>query len=188
VNRRIQLSLYVPQSASAELETVRGVLDPVQASLIPAHVTLCREDEIQDLDPSVLRSRLAAPEATPVTLRFGPPEQFHGHGVMLPCVAGEPEFKSLRQWVLGSLAVRHQAPHITLAHPRNPKSARNALSDLPTLPNGIVITFNVVSRIQQDGIAPWQVLEQYTLGTADRATPNPSIERTGLRPTAHVKR
>jgi hypothetical protein len=154
----------VPQSASAEVEALRDLLDPVQASLIPAHVTLCREDELKSLKPAVLRSRLAATEATPITLSFGHPEPFHEHGVLLPCVAGEADFEALRQWLLGSKKIRLHAPHITLAHPRNPKSPHNSLSNLALLPSNLVITFTIVHRIKQEGSAPWQVLEQYTLG------------------------
>lgn len=42
---REQLSLYVPPPIAAILEGVRRVVDPVQAALIRAHVTLCRESE-----------------------------------------------------------------------------------------------------------------------------------------------
>ncbi|MDZ4701395.1 MAG: mechanosensitive ion channel [Rhodothermales bacterium] len=42
------------------LEAHRRRLDPVQAGLIAAHVTLCREDEIARLDPQILRHRIAS--------------------------------------------------------------------------------------------------------------------------------
>ena len=186
MNVRSQLSLYVPQSAAAELEAARELLDPVQASLIPAHVTLCREDELEGLELTSLRSRLAVPEAAPITLRFGHPESFHEHGVLLPCVAGEADFEALRQWLLGSKNVRHQAPHITLAHPRNPKSPHNNLASLALLPSNPVVTFAIVSRIQQEGSAPWQLLEQYTLGAAAGAMPNSSFMRTRLSQTSGI--
>lgn len=167
LNPRIQLSLYVPQPMAAELEAVRELLDPLQARLIPAHVTLCREDELADLEPAVIRSRLAAPEAAPVTLRFGPPEPFFEHGILLPCIDGESEFQALRRRVFGSTAIRRQAPHITLAHPRNPKAPHNSLANAGRLPGDLVVTFREVHRIQQEGTTPWRVLERYTLGNAD---------------------
>lgn len=162
VNIRTQLSLFVPRAISAELEAARALLDPIQASLIPAHVTLCREDELEGLALSLLRSRLAAPE-TAITLRFGHPQPFQEHGVLLPCVAGEPDFAALRQRVLGTKNIRRQAPHITLAHPRNPKSPHNHPANLAGLPGNLVITFSIVSRIQQEGAAPWQLLEEFPL-------------------------
>jgi 2'-5' RNA ligase len=163
---RTQLSLYVPHAAAGAMEAVRALLDPVQASLIPVHITLCREDELEGLDPAILRSRLAAPQARPIRLRFGRPEPFFEHGVLLPCIDGEREFEALRQWVLGSTTIRRQAPHITLAHPRNPKSPHNTPANAALLSSELVIHFATAYRIQQAVAAPWQVLEQYKLAGA----------------------
>lgn len=172
---RTQLSLYVPQSVSASLEAVRQLLDPIQAGLIPAHVTLCREDELVNLKPAELRSRLEATEATAITLVFGPPEPFHEHGLLLPCIAGEAEFRALRRWVLGAAVIKNQTPHITLAHPRNPKAPSNDFASAAAkLPGNLAITFTGVYRIQQEGFQPWQVLEQYTLSPPIEASKVPS--------------
>lgn len=65
---RRQLTLFVPEPRRAHLDALRQTLDPVQASLIGAHVTLCREDEIQDLDPVVMVRRVAAWPHGPLTL------------------------------------------------------------------------------------------------------------------------
>jgi hypothetical protein len=66
---RRQLSLYVPRAEGALLEAVRRVLDPVQAGLIPAHVTLCREDELGHVAAMEIEARLRMA----VTLGFGRP-------------------------------------------------------------------------------------------------------------------
>jgi 2'-5' RNA ligase len=163
MNKRVQLSLYVPPAAARELEAVRALLDPVQAHLIPAHVTLCREDELEGIDPVLIGARLAASGARQVTLRFGHPEPFFEHGVILPCVEGEAEFEALRQLVLGSKNTRRQAPHITLAHPRNPKSPHNTPSNAALLPPGMTIRFTIASRIEQENAGPWRVLEEFSL-------------------------
>ena len=151
------------------LEAVRRLLDPVQFSLIPAHVTLCRESELNDLSSVSLASRFASPEAKPITLRFGRPEPFSEHGVLLPCVAGMHEFHALRRWALGTSSIKHQEPHITLAHPRNPRAPNNSLSNSAALPIGLAITFTSVCLIRQEGSAPWQVLEQHTLTGAEHS-------------------
>ncbi|MEQ1633746.1 MAG: hypothetical protein ABL997_15305 [Planctomycetota bacterium] len=57
---RTQLSLFVPPPHDVLVESVRAVVDPVQHALIPAHVTLCREDELVLVPPEVLRARLLA--------------------------------------------------------------------------------------------------------------------------------
>lgn len=165
MNTRVQLSMFIPPSESAALESVRRLLDPVQATLIPAHVTLCREAELAVVDLAALRSRFAAAAAMHLTLRFGPPESFEGHGILLPCVAGEAQFNELRRWVLGSRAVAPHAPHLTLAHPRNPKAPSNSLSNASRLTQPLTITFDTVQRIEQVDSAPWRVLEQWSLAS-----------------------
>ncbi len=142
------------------------MLDPVQFNLIAAHVTLCREDELEGLNTAVLRRRLSAPEIGPLTLTFGAPESFSSHGILLPCAAGEESFRALRQLVLESANARRQVPHITLAHPRNPKSAGNSLATASSLRNVGAIRFESICLIQQDGTSPWRVLERFELPAA----------------------
>ena len=42
---RRQLTLFLAGEMAAAVEAVRRVVDPEQYRLIPAHVTLCREEE-----------------------------------------------------------------------------------------------------------------------------------------------
>ena len=175
---RTQLSLYVPEDVRAPIEAVRALLDPVQAELIPAHVTLCREDELLNLDPNSLKLKLNAAQAISFTLTFGAPERFHEHGVLLPCVAGEAEFQALRRWLLGEAHGKHQVPHMTLAHPRNPKTSTNTMENASKLPGGLAVTFTTVSRIHQVGSTEWRLLETYKLSPHSTATPNQSLEPT----------
>jgi 2'-5' RNA ligase len=168
MDTRVQLSLFVPSSAAERLEEARRLLDPVQARLIPAHVTLCREDELQDFDLAKLGSIVDASGARPISLKFGSPEVFQEHGVLLPCIEGEEEFHELRCRVLGSRTVRRQAPHITVAHPRNPRSLQNRSGNLSVVPTGLAITFSEVRRILQEAAAPWKVIARHPfLGPAD---------------------
>jgi 2'-5' RNA ligase len=160
---RRQLSLYVPGNVATELEAVRRILDPIQSRLIPAHVTLCREDELGKISGSEVQDRLANPQLRPITLRFGRPEVFFGHGVLLSCIAGEEEFRGLREQLLGSRDLRDQRPHITLAHPRNPKSPGNCLSNTSRLPEVTSITFSTLCLIEQKGSEPWKLLQTFEL-------------------------
>ena len=149
MNTRRQLSLYVPRTEGVLLEAVRQVLDPVQAGLIPAHVTLCREDEIGQVSAAKIELWLRTSAAQPVMLGFGNPVNFDGHGVLLPCVAGEQAFHQLRSNVLGATAIRRNAPHITLAHPRNPLPAKGSLVDAMGLPENLSFTFATIVSIEQ---------------------------------------
>lgn len=158
---RKQLSMYVPPEAAKEIEEVRRVLDPIQHGVIPAHITLCREDELADL--SAIQQRLDKVALPPLRLRFGKPESFSGHGVLLHCVGGEDAFIALREYLLDSKTIRAQHPHITLAHPRNPKAAGNSMSHASCLRENIAITFATISLIEQEGNQPWRVLSKHAL-------------------------
>jgi hypothetical protein len=158
---RRQLTLFVPRDRSAAVEAVRRVLDPVQHRLIPAHVTLCREDEIARL--SHLQTRRLLRSAKPIELRFGPPATFSSHGILLPCISGEQEFHGLRALLLVETQNRRASPHLTLAHPRNPKAAGNSLAHAADLPQDLVIPFPTVSLIEQEGNSPWRLLRTYEL-------------------------
>lgn len=160
-DNRKQLSMYVPQDAARAIEAVRKVVDPIQSSLIPAHMTLCREDELGDL--ASVRARLRSAPFQPLTLRFGKPEPFSGHGLLLECIEGEDQFRALREYLLASSRIRNQKPHITLAHPRNPRSGGSSSSSTSTLPEVIEVTFPSIHLIEQEGNEPWQLLETYEL-------------------------
>ena len=108
MNTRSQLTLFVSHTASEPLEAYRRVLDPIQAGIIAAHVTLCREDEIAQLTSCEIENRVSSWKSRSLRLNFGPPETFAGHGVLLPCVGGMDEFQALRCWVLDTPKVR---PH-----------------------------------------------------------------------------
>ncbi len=153
--------MYLPADAAREIEAVRRVVDPVQSSLIPAHVTLCRQDELADFPPILARLRDAP--FGPLTLRFGRPAAFSGHGLWLECVDGEDRFRALREYLLASTPVRDEKPHLTLAHPRNPRASGNAPGSMSALPDVFEVTLPSVHLIEQERGERWQVLETYEL-------------------------
>lgn len=164
-NHRRQLTLFVTGAWAPGLDKLRRVLDPVQAALIAAHVTLCREDEIASSTPDDLFRRLASWSAGPLTLVFGRPVRFNGHGVLLPCEQGCADFQRLRQWLLQPQTAREHAAHITLAHPRNPRSAGNtdaALAACPDLPS---LQFGTLALIEQQGAGAWTRLAEARLAS-----------------------
>jgi hypothetical protein len=158
---RRQLSLYAEGPLRARLEAVRTLVDPVQAALIPAHVTLCRDEEVADLDADAMAQRLRG--ATRLRLAFGAAERFSGHGILLPCVSGQDAFHALRQRALGRLDVRRAEAHLTLAHQRNPRAAGNDLAAACALPVPMGLEFEQVQLIEQAAMAPWRVLGVFAL-------------------------
>ncbi len=162
---RTQLSLFVPTSAAATLEAVRRLVDPVQAALIPAHVTLCRVADLTDITPSLLQARLATESTAPLTLHFGAAVRSEAHGLLLPCVAGADAFTTLRRVVLGPDAARAGTPHLTLAHPRNPRAPGNDVAATRVIPTPLEISFCEVQWIEQDTPGqPWRIRHTYPLG------------------------
>jgi hypothetical protein len=159
--RRIQLSLYVTGAMREGIERVRRRVDPVQSALIPAHVTLCREDELGGVSFDALATRLAG--CAPLRLVFGDVVAFGGHGIMARCSEGAESYSQLRRAVLGADA-REVEPHITLAHPRNPRAPGNVL-DAVDLEFPIRVVFDTAMLIEQEaaGLA-WRVIGEFPIG------------------------
>ncbi len=170
VKTRTQLSLFVAPPHAEPLNALRRVLDPLQAALIPAHVTLCREDELAGISRAELRLRLGSSGVRAIGLSFGPPQSFHGHGVLLPAVGDQSGFEGLRRIALGQELVRSYAPHITLAHPRNPKDSGNTDANIRLAPAGLHVTFAEAVVIEQIDGGEWQVLERFCFPNGQSST------------------
>ena len=163
MNSRTQLTLFVPPHQAQLIESVREVLDPVQSRLIAAHVTFAREDEVGAMGCEALERRLEDLASVDLTLIFGEPQSFNGHGVLLPCIAGEQDFQALRARVLGIHRNAGHRPHITLAHPRNPRASGNSSNNLAGMAHRTVVSFQKISIIMQESGAPWRVLREFSL-------------------------
>lgn len=161
---RQQLTLFVEAPWRSRLNAYRQGLDPVQAALISAHVTLCREDELDVVSLTGWVERATAWRAGPMSLRFGSATRFGGHGVLLPCEDGQASFQALRQWMLDPLDAREHAAHLTLAHPRNPRAIGNTEEAVQALPTGLALRLASVSLIRQHGEGPWRVVQEAPLG------------------------
>lgn len=155
---RRQLTLFVPAPEREPLEHVRGALDPRQQALIAAHVTLCREAELEPWGP--VRARLARLDRVEVVLQFGLPVQLPDGCVMLPVVGGMAGYEELRQRILGP-ACRTHTPHLTLLHPRH---AAGVAVDLPELARQLPvrgIRFAEIAVIEQRDGGVWRQVERF---------------------------
>ncbi len=169
MNSRSQLTLFVPPPWGPRLDELRVTLDPRQAALIASHVTLCREDEIAGRNLLDLFSRVESSPAGPLNLIFGHAERFCGHGILLPCKYGAGDFNRLREWLLQDQGAREHGAHITLAHPRNPRSSGNTDSAPTACPEALAIQFAAVALIEQHGSSPWRVVQEASLGSSARS-------------------
>jgi hypothetical protein len=165
-NSRRQLTLFVSPPWGPRLDALRRQLDPVQASLIAAHVTLCREDEFEGTTPLALLSRAESWVAGPIRLAFGQATRFNGHGVLMPAARGSGNFNRLRQWLLQDTSAREHGAHITLAHPRNSRAEGNTDAALSACPQALELPFASVALIEQQGSGPWRLIQEATLGSS----------------------
>lgn len=163
-HRRRQLTLFVDDRQSAAIESIRQKFNPQQYRLIKAHVTLCREDEIESIE-SVLYNliNLVLPK---ISIRFGRATRFSdGHGVLLPAIENLHSFRTLRKLILQGIieAPRIHEPHITLMHPRNSTCTDDIFQQITQIILPATILFDKVSLIEQVEQGPWKTIQEFEL-------------------------
>lgn len=159
---RRQLTLFLPPDKREVIESIRQKIDPLQHAMIPAHVTLCRDDEL--IPWQALGERLASLGQLSLTMRFGVPRVLlDGCVLMRPTLGAEP-FQRLRQSILGPSA-KVLGAHITLLHPRHAAGAVYDLAELVARLPGVTITFHSIALIEQSGAGAWLVRQQYGSAT-----------------------
>ena len=161
---RKQLTLFINQNQSTEIEKIRQTFNPIQYALIKSHLTLCREDELQNIEKVLQIIRQL--NQNEITIDFGEVVRFsYGNGVLIPPIDNKKAFNSLRESILqGVIDIpRLQEPHITLMHPRNATCTDAIFEDIQKrhLPNKI--TFTKISLIEQEIGQKWRVLEEFEL-------------------------
>jgi hypothetical protein len=160
---RRQLSLFLPEPERSLVDAVRAEVDPRQHALIPAHVTLCREDEVEDWD--ALWKRLEALGPIRVELELGAPLRLSHRTILLPVSGSTASFDELRTALLGESAPSMR-PHVTLLHPRNGAGKDGCLdvARKKRLPASVIL--REVSMIEQVDGGTWRVLASH--GHGDR--------------------
>lgn len=156
--KRRQVSAYL--RGVPELEALRQRFNPMQARLIPAHVTLCREDEVHDW--VALAQRIEASLPLRWSMSFGGPVR-DGDMAYLPVVEGRDTFDALRERWLGGFGekVRKHDPHVTLIHPRNGQCTEAILAELESRLKPFTIEFREVLVIEQNEGGPWEVVQAF---------------------------
>ncbi len=161
-NIRRQLTLFVDPKDAETIEQVRQQFNPVQFELIKSHVTLCRENEIENLDQVI--SNLLVLSKTEIVIEFAKAARFeNGKGVLLPANNDYREFQELRRKVLAGLTnnPRIQEPHITLMHPRNSTCTDRIFLQIEKRNLPTKLKFNKISLIEQQDGGQWKILNEY---------------------------
>ncbi len=159
---RRQLTLFL-QNNTDSIEKVRQKFNPGQFKLIKAHITLCREDEIENLNQVLENlSSLNKPE---ITIEFEKPERFDsGKGVFLKAT-NALEFDKLRKEILKNIieSPRQQIPHITLMHPRNSMCTDEIFEQISSEIFPSVISLNKISLIEKRNNEKWKIIKDFNL-------------------------
>ena len=137
-----------------DVEELRQRFNPAQANLISAHVTLCREDEVQDW--CALEQQLRAIGPIELTIEFGMPIR-EDNLVLLPCVGSTAQFDDLRRQLLlhTGREPRKHLPHVTLIHPRSGVCTDDIFKQITASSAPFGVSFREVSLIEQRDGGPW---------------------------------
>ena len=164
INIRRQLTLFIDPKDAEPIEQVRQEFNPRQFELIKSHVTLCREDEIQNLEQVI--SNLHSLTHEEIVIEFGKATRFdNGKGLFLPAKTDYRGFQELRRQVLTGLNdnPRKQEPHITLMHPRNSTCTDDIFQQIERLDLPAQLKFKRISLIEQEDGGQWKILQEFAL-------------------------
>lgn len=159
---RRQLTLFLPPGQREVIESIRQGLDPLQHAIIPAHVTLCRDDEL--IPWQAIGQRLASLGRFSFTMQFGEPRVLLDGCVLMRPTHGAEQFQRLRRSILGPSA-KALGAHVTLLHPRNAAGAVYDLAELVAMLPGFTVTFRSIALVEQSGAGPWLVRQEYGSAT-----------------------
>lgn len=164
---RRQLTLFVKPEDAIQIEKVRQTFNPHQFNLIPAHVTLCREDEIADIDTVI--NNLNTLNFPPIEIEFETVKMFDNeNGVLLTGVNNSFEFQELRKRILMGIYEspgKHE-PHITLMHPRNSNCTPEIFEQIKMIHFPEKLKFNKISLIEQVDGRKWEILQEFELNNS----------------------
>ncbi len=164
LKKRIQLTLFVSEKDSGQIETIRQWFNLAQYALIKSHVTLCREEELEQLERVI--DNLEKLEHEAITIDFDNAVRFaNGAGVLLPAIGNYDEYHQLRKKILHGIIDKPgiPEPHITLMHPRNSLCTDDIFEQIKNYNLPAKLTFSTISLIEQEPGMEWQVLQEFAL-------------------------
>jgi len=127
---RKQITLFVAENQSFEIEKVREKFNIDQFKLIKTHITLCREDELEQFEKVIIN--LNKLDFKSFFLKIGKPILFsNDNGVLLPIIGNTETFIALRNKILNGIIEnpRNQEPHITLKYLYSTMQKKNQLQN-----------------------------------------------------------
>lgn len=164
IKKRKQLTLFLEEKAARSIEAIRQQFNPVQYDLIKGHITLCREDEIENL--AVISTNLMHLNSKSFELSLGPVKRFSdGKGVFIPIKDENHVFQRIRELILKPAipVPRIHQPHITLMHPRNSTCTDELFEKIKQVELPETVRITTISLIEQELGKKWKTLKEYRL-------------------------
>lgn len=162
--KRKQLTIFLDEVESIPIELIRRKFNPRQYGLIKSHITLCREDEIEELIN--IQINLEKIDFHQFELRTNGVRRFsRGKGVFIPVKDEENKFRELRKLVLENICnePREHEPHITLMHPRNSTCNDEKFKEIEQIQLPKILSVKKISLIEQEIGKKWRTLKEYRL-------------------------
>ncbi|MEM6735393.1 MAG: 2'-5' RNA ligase family protein [Bacteroidota bacterium] len=156
--KRKQLTIFINDGESEPIERIRKKFNIQQFNLIASHITLCREDEIEDLD--YVLHKLSNLKFSAFEVSLGTPKRFYeGKGVFIPVIDSSDCLENLRKQILPMSKIIE--PHITIMHPRNSTCTDEIFQEIieTTIPTKIIL--DRISLIEQEIGKKWNILQTF---------------------------
>ncbi|MDT0559552.1 2'-5' RNA ligase family protein [Ichthyenterobacterium sp. W332] len=162
--KRKQLTLFLDEKESKIIETVRKKYNPRQYELIKSHITLCREDEIEDIR-HIKRNLENLDVYKFVLLTNGLIRFSGGKGLLISIIDKEQKFQKLRELVLQNEVSnpREHIAHITIMHPRNSICDDTKFKEIQNFELPKKLGISKISLIEQEIGKEWKTLKAYEL-------------------------
>jgi 2'-5' RNA ligase len=175
---RRQLTLFLSMPGKGIVDQVRQRADPVQFAKIPAHITLCYDDEIQDWDYVTACLEAFATEDIRFSFTVDGARVFEaeGKGIYLHITDQSGFYDLARSRLLAtSSSVRRQVrPHLTLLHPRHARDSTDGWTLVDSIDFPERLSIQQISLIELRA-SKWTVVHTY-----GKKEPNQSLQPTGL--------
>jgi 2'-5' RNA ligase len=159
---RRQLSLFLPEPERSAVDEVRRKYDRNQFDIIPAHVTLCGDDEIEPW--SGVADALNSIKQVNIVLSLGGATRLQDGCVLIPVAGSASSYDQVRRQILGE-RYKPRTPHITLLHPRNSAGKAHLFSAMKEEVLPAFVRLNEIALIEQVDGGVWNVVERYGAGT-----------------------
>lgn len=158
--KRKQLTLFLRKEESEPIERIRRKYNILQFNLIASHITLCREDEIDNL--VYVLAKLSNLKFSNFEVSLGIPERFYeGKGVFIPIIDPGNHLVNLRNQILPLSKIIE--PHITIMHPRNSTCTDEIFQEILETAIPTKLTINCISLIEQEIGKKWYVLQTFNM-------------------------